>query len=221
MIFHLRDQNEDGRYGQNDPRVFAHESVGRHIHVDRLDRAKMTLSLIDHQHRQETAGENFQTADNNPPRPRPDHRSPPADAIAPGLVRHEAKVVDLLADLNDEREENAGRRPEIEIVEPVRSALSPANAIQWSRTSGSFNRIMTNGVSNRRIQIRLGDQLQPADQRDPQEDDGDDDDGGDEVADSQRQAQVEIKSLGHDRRFEGEEDEGEAGIDQRRYRRAI
>ncbi|MNY12458.1 hypothetical protein D3C86_1455400 [compost metagenome] len=62
---------------------------------------------------------------------------------------------------------------------------------------------------------RLGDDLETADEAHAMGDERNDHDGGDDVADPQGNAERQLQRAGHDRRLDGEEHEGEGGIDQR------
>ena len=61
----------------------------------------------------------------------------------------------------------------------------------------------------------LGDELEAADARHAVGDQRDHRDGADDVADGQRNAEAQLERRRHDRGFDGEEDEGEGGVDQR------
>ncbi len=62
---------------------------------------------------------------------------------------------------------------------------------------------------------RLGDDLEAADPRHAVGDQRNHRDGADDVADGQRNAEADLERRRHDRGFDGEQDEGEGGVDQR------
>jgi hypothetical protein len=67
---------------------------------------------------------------------------------------------------------------------------------------------------------RLRPDLEPADQPDSVDDEGYYRPGTEQIADAQRQPETELQRQRHDRRLDGEEQEGEARVDQRRHGRA-
>ena len=67
---------------------------------------------------------------------------------------------------------------------------------------------------------RLGERLQPADGGHTVRHQRNHHQRADEVAPGRRNVESQLQGVGHDRRFEGEEDEGEGGVDQRGQRRA-
>lgn len=67
---------------------------------------------------------------------------------------------------------------------------------------------------------RLGPHLELGQQGHAKDDERNDDQGHDQVAHGQGYPEGELEGLGHDRSLEGEEDEREAGVDERRDRRA-
>ncbi|MGY3528432.1 hypothetical protein ACVISU_001200 [Bradyrhizobium sp. USDA 4452] len=67
---------------------------------------------------------------------------------------------------------------------------------------------------------RLGPELEAADQRDAVDDERNDHDRADQIADRPRDAEAHVERAGQDHRLDGEEDEGEGGVDQRGNGRA-
>ena len=67
---------------------------------------------------------------------------------------------------------------------------------------------------------RLRPDLEAADQPDPVDDQRDHRAGAEQIADAEGQPEAELQRQGHDRRLDGEEQEGEARVDQRRDGRA-
>ncbi len=66
---------------------------------------------------------------------------------------------------------------------------------------------------------RLAQQLQPVYYGHAEERDRDDDDRRNDIAEDNRQAEIDLESLGHNGSFQGKEYEGEYGVDQRCDRR--
>ncbi len=144
-----------------------------------------------------------------------DDRRPPCDAVAFGALGHEAQDVDLLADLSDEREDDASSGAGTEQIEPF--AVPTGADIPGPRREA---RIILKRDEHERGQVEqhpdgLGPHLKAADPCNAVGHDRDHHDSADDVADGHRQAEAQLERQSHDDGFYGEKDERERGVDQR------
>ena len=225
----LRDHHEQA--GEEDrplPRRH-HVAEGDHIHLRRLGRLIVGHALPQGEHRQEGAEHDLEHAGQDPARPGPEHGEPPA-RIAPRFGRlgrrDEAEEIHLLADLRQQREEDAGGEAELGEVE-ARDRVThecgdradgfrcPRIGQEVTEGGAALPRDEAEGQEIEPDPERLGPDLEPADQADPVDNEGDHHDRADDITDPERQAEAELQRQRHDRRLDGEEQEGEARIDQR------
>ena len=96
----------------------------------------------------------------------------------------------------------------------------PSNAVHACSSCGCLIRMTASGSTISTIHSGCVQNLQPVDRSDAEEDDRDDDQRAQQVANDDVQAQRQFEGLRPDGGLDGEEDEGERGVDQRRDRRA-
>ena len=131
-----------------------------------------------------------------------------------GLRRHEAQVVDLLADLGDQRQRDAGARAERDEAERRVAAVDAAVVRPLLVRARVLDRDDDERQEHADEPQRLRPHLHLRQQRHAEDDQRRDHQRRDAVAEPQRDAEPEVQALGHDRPFEGEEDEREARVDQ-------
>jgi hypothetical protein len=200
--------------------VRKHVFVGRQIHLVRVDRAVGGHHVRDRQVGQQRAAQHLQHARNHPARAAGQHRQPPA-GTAPWLrLRHETQVVDLLAHLRDQRDAHGHCRAEGHQVERRALRSRPAKHRQPVQDAG----VVLEDIDIRHHQHqqpqRLRPHLQPADGGDAVRDQRDHHQRAQQVTPGRRDVEGQFQRIGHHGGFEREEDEREAGVDQRRDRAA-
>ncbi len=196
--------------------------IGCQIHDGRLDGGFDRHVGIQNQDGQERAGQHFQRADHRPARPGRQQREPPGRPLAPAFrLRQKAQKVDLLPDLRDQREGDArcsGNHDRVQaaIPRPLQQPLmlgpgqdfdaGPGQHGEWQHLQDDPQRLrpFLEGTDARKA---VGDQ------RNHQQ-------GIEKIANFQRHPEAILQGLRQDRGFQGKEDEGEAGIDQRGDRRS-
>ncbi|MEU4666560.1 hypothetical protein AB0F91_01015 [Amycolatopsis sp. NPDC023774] len=125
----------------------------------------------------------------------------------------------MLADLPDQRQRHAHAEAEPDRREPGARALS---AVEGGEV-GEAARLAHQHHHERQHQARDPQRLRPRlhlrDRAHAVRGKGQHDQRREQVADRQRDAERQLEGLAHDRAFEREEDDREAGVDQRRERR--
>lgn len=135
--------------------------------------------------------------------------------------RQEAQEVHLFADLRHQRQNDGRGRAEfheIEIRDRSRRAGGVVDAGKGPPEIVFFPVQQSDEHERQDVEDDpegLGDDLKTADEAHTMGDQRNDHDGRDDVADPQGNAERQFQRAGHDRRFDGEEHEGEGGIDQR------
>ncbi len=220
----LGEDDEDA--GQQHRGLGARKALeGGEIHLGRLDRLRRGHPRLQDHHRQIRARQHLERADDGPARPGGDERRPPFHPVGAGLrLRQEAQEVHLLADLGEQREHHARGHRDEHRVDPAarlarRRAVSPLMRQPWSEVRPLADQ-HHEGQDLQRQPHRLGPFLEHADAREAVRHQRDDDERVEQVAKSQRHAEAQLQRLAEDRGLQREEDEGEAGVDQRGRGRA-
>ena len=162
----------------------------------------------------------LERAEHDPSGARHHHGRPPGAPVLRGPGRHEAQIVDLFADLRDQRQTHAR-------AQQHRGGVDPAVAVGALVREEGVHR---SGVGGDQIEQRSHHQQQPdrgrpdlklAQRLHPEDDQGNHHAGRQHIAQPQGQPEAQFQALRHDRAFEGEEDEGEAGEDDAGQDRAV
>jgi len=145
------------------------------------------------------------------PRPGEQHRRPPPARVLRGLGWHEAEVVDLLGDLRDQRQGDTGsqhHRPEVHAL-PVLAGVGEkrSHRVRMAHDEVHERHDHQHQPQRRRPYLQLGQRPHAVN------DQWDDHQGRGGITQPQRDVQAELKTLGHDRAFECEENEGEGRED--------
>ena len=169
---------------------------------------------------QERTAQHARHAQQHPAGAARQHRAPPAPAVGGRALGHEAQVIDLLADLHHQGEHDGARGAE---GEPVELGVARDLAGQLPKLAVQLR--LRDGKPQKRCQQQHGpDRLRPGlqarDEGDAPQHHGDDHQRRDHVAQHQWPAQRHLQRQCHDRGLQREEDEGEAGVDERSQRRA-
>ena len=211
----LRDHHEQRGCAQHPGRRVEHVAEAGEVHLGRLDSVLDRYLVLQREEREKRTAEHLHHARHDPARPRHQHRAPPAPAVGGGLLGQEAQVVDLLADLHDERERDRGRGAEHQRVEAaaVRGATDQRGEV--GERARLFDQHGDIGQHEQADPDRLRPQLQARDQRDAVHHQRHHDERGDEITHCERPVEVHLQCKREDRRFEREEDEGEARVHQR------
>ena len=195
--------------------VRKHQFVGRQVHLVGVHRAVGGHRQLQRQQGQQCAAQHLGHAQQHPPGSAHQHRAPPAAAVGGSLLGHETQVVHLLAHLGDERDAHRQRRAEEQRVELAASAIFTGVGAQIGQQRGVGVEDVDVGQHQQHQPQRLRPHLQLADGRHTMGDQRDDDQRADQVAPGGRDVERQLQRVGHDGRLEREEDEGEAGVDER------
>ena len=213
----LRDDDEQRRGGDRPAVVRRHRLPGREVHLVGVDGAVGRHHVSDGEVRQQRAAQHLQHAGDHPARSAGEHGQPPARAPAGRRLGHEAQVVGLLAHLRDQRDAHRGAGAEGQQVEAAAAVAAVLAAV--GREVGQQARVIREHVDVGHDQHhqpqRLRPDLQRADGGDAVRDHRDHHQRADQVAPGRRDVEGEFQRVGHHRRLEREEDEGEAGVDER------
>jgi len=215
----LRDDDEQRRGGHRPAVVGEDVLVGSEVHLVRIDRPLHRHHVANRQIGQQRPAQHLQHARHHPAWPARDHASPPAPAVLAGLLRHEAQKVGLLAHLRDQRDAHRHRRTEGQRVERRQPALAPVadQPVEHARVLAEHEDV---GRHQHQHPQRLRPHLQPADHRHPVRHQRQHHGGADQVAPGRWNVEGQLQRIGHHRRFEGKEEEGEARVDERGDSRA-
>ncbi len=212
--FQLRDQHQ--RHGQRNHQerqsVRQNEAPGGAVHHHRLPRFADRRPRAHRQHRQQRSRGEFHDARHHPTRPGDDHRAPPRRLLALRRRRQKPQIIDLLADLHDQRHDHRQRRPEIEPAEP-RAKMHPRPEIDPPARGQQHD-----GDQRRKIQHQpqpARAPLKPADKGDAERDHRQHHAGRNDVAEPFRNPEAIGQHSRQDRCLDREKNEGERGIDQR------
>ncbi len=212
---HLRDDDEQHHGAQRPFRRGEHVAEGHQVHLCRLGRLVYRDFVLQREKGEEGTGEHLQCAGDDPAGAGGEHRQPPAHAVLPGFLRQEAQVVDLLADLCDQCQRHGAGGAEGQQVERATVAFAAGETGQIAQCLGVLGDDEDVGQQQQDQPDRLRPELQAVDQGDAVGHQRHDDDRTDHIGECQRDAEIQLQRQRHDRRFEGEEQEGEAGVDQR------
>ncbi len=157
------------------------------------------------------------TTQPGPPTMTPVHQR---SLVAGVFSRHEAQVIDLFRHLRDQRDADGQRRAEQVRVESRAAAMFAAVLPQPGQYLRLFDEDEGVGQHEEEDPQRLRPRLKLADRGDAVGDQRNDDQRADQVTPRRRNPEGQFQRISHDRRLEGEEDEGEGGVDQRGDRRA-
>ena len=212
---HLRDHHhhpgEDQRHGGRLGEIVEHHLV--HIHRVRCLQCRCTAG--DGQIGEEGAEQHFDQAYQDPARAGEGQPEPPARAILAGLLRHKPQVIHLLADLRHHgkkhRTGGAKQHPvelgSLRVV--LRGVLGPVRHPRYFKPGGN-----TQGQALQKQPQGLGADLEFAHRANAVGDDGDHRHRTQDVADGRWYPKQGVQCGGEYGGFDGEEDEGEAGVDQ-------
>ena len=162
----LRDHHEQGGDGQRPGRVVEHVGVAHQVHVGRVDRLCGRKLVLQRQECQEGAAEHLDHARDDPAGPGDQHCGPPPAFVRRRFFGQEAQVVDLLADLHDQRERHGGGRAEHEPVEAVAAGAAAHHAGEVGIHMRALEQYEQVGQREQRQPQRLGPELHARNQRD-------------------------------------------------------
>src|SRR3546814_320704 len=178
-----------------------------------------TTLFRSHPARRRAAGPDqyLESAHEDPAGPGQEQRRPPARIADRLAARKEAEIVDLFADLRQQRQEDGERQAGADLVEPVAIAI-----IACPQGDGGW--ALLDDEEQRRELEQQPDRLRPVlDPADPAKAIGRNRhhyERADDMADRQGDAEAQLERRRQDHRLDREEDEGEGGVDCRGDRRA-
>ena len=215
----LRDDDEQRHQRHRAGARGHHVAEGHRVHPRRLGGVLGGHAVRQRQHGQERAEQDLEHAGQDPAAPGAQHRRPPAPRAAGLQGGHESQEIDLLADLRQKRQQDAGGEAELREIEAA-GALCPriGEPLRHRRAARP-------GDAGERQEVeddpdRLRPELEAADQRNPVDHEWDHRERADEVAEARRQPEAEFQRQRHDGGLDRQEQEGEARVDQRGHRRA-
>ena len=211
----LRDDDQRSGGGNRPFVVREHIFVGHQIHLVGVDRALGRHRMADRQIGQQRAAEHFEDAGNHPAGAADEHRRGPSPAVGGGALGHEAQVVHLLAHLGDQRDADGQRGAKGVDVEVAVRAVGAGVGHHAGEDVGILVQHIHEGHDQQYQPQRLGEHLQRADDGDAVGHQRNHHQRAQQIAPRWRDVEGQLQRVGHDRRFEGEEDEGEGGVDQR------
>ncbi len=209
----LRHHDEGGGQEQHEILPGNHIAEGDPVHLGGLGGMLRRNPVAERQHRQERAEEQLRRPQHHPAGPGDERADMPLPARA--LGGQEAQHVHLLADLRHQRQDDGGRGAELQEVE---AGVGRAEAGKIPPDLEAAPVLPGDEADRQDVEPdpqRLGDDLEAADARHAVGDQRDDRDRADDIADGERNAEADLKRRRHDRGFDGEQDEGEGGVDQR------
>ncbi|EGF32163.1 hypothetical protein IMCC9480_2837 [Oxalobacteraceae bacterium IMCC9480] len=216
----LRDHDEQRHRGQRPGRIREHVAERDQVHPGRFDGLIHRHQMLDCEVGQQRTAQHFGRAEHDPAGSGQQQGGPPAHPVGRGFFGQETQEVDLLADLRDQRKGH--RRGGTEQGQVERSATF--GAAGKMHQVGQGGRFLVEHAHIRQHQQHdpdgLGPELQTTDPGDAPGHHRDDHQRTGNVAERQRQAEIQLHRLRHDRCFERKENEGERRIDQRRDGRA-
>ena len=216
----LRHDDEARRQQRHGLGAAEHVPEGDAVHLGRVGGMVGRHAGAQGQHGEQRAEEQLRGAEHDPARAGGEQRQPPGagGAARRGAGGQEAQHVHLLADLRHQRQDDGGGAAELQEVEAPgpRGQAEPAEARPGRDGGPVVPRDEADGQEVQPDPQRLGEELEAADPGDAVRHQRDHGEGADEVADRQRHAEDELQRARHDRPLDGEEHEGEGGVDQRR-----
>jgi len=222
----LRDDHERRRQRQRQRVVGHHVAEGRDIHVGGIGGLFGRDARTQCQHDEKRSGQQFRRAHHHPAGAGEKPHELLGQRLRLAVGRQEAQEIHLFADLRHQRQDDGGGRPEhrqIERRDGAEFARLVALAGEAQPEIEFFP--VGKGDEDKRQDVEhdpdgLGQQLEFRDQPHAMRHQRNDGHRADDVAQPQRDAEGQLQRPGHDRGLDGKQDEGEAGIDQRRHRRA-
>ena len=179
------------------------------VHLVRINRLFDGNGVAQGEIGEQGAAEHFCHARKNPAGA-PEHQGqPPAVAVLCGALRHEAQVVRLFAHLRDECDTDGKCCAKQRHAECAAQSLFPCVARQLAQDFGFLPQQESVRKNQQGQPQRLRPRLQAADGGDPVRDEGNDHQCADQVTPRRGNMEGEFQRVGHDRRFQREEDEGE------------
>ncbi|MNK90345.1 hypothetical protein D3C87_1103940 [compost metagenome] len=216
----LRDHHEGDHQQHGRRMVGDHVAEGGQVHLGRIGGAVHRDAGTEGQDHEEGTGQQLRHAHDDPASTGQKDRDAMAQT-ALALGGQEAQEIHLFADLRHQREDDGRRRAEfhqIEMGHGARRTGGVMNAGKGPPQIVFFPVHQSDEDEGQYVQHDpegLGDDLETADEAHAMGDERNDHDGGDDVADPQGNAERQLQRAGHDRRLDGEEHEGEGGVDQR------
>ena len=211
----LRQHDKEHRHRHHPGGIVKNVGKPRQVHTRRLAGLLRRTLLLQHQEGEERAAQHFRHAGQDPAWPGHDDGGPPAPLVGSGLRRQEPQVIDLLADLHDQRAPDRAGGAEHEPVkatvarEVARKAGKRAKGARIADGDGGV------GQGEQHEPEPLCPGLQPRDQCDAPQYERNDHDGADDVAPDNGPVQVKPQRQRHDGGLEREKDEGERRVDER------
>ena len=212
----LGQHDEQAGDQQRRPGCVHHLAERHQVHLRRPHRRRRGQAGAAGGISQERPGEQLHNVEPDPARPGQDQRRPPGLPAAHRARRQEAQVVHLLGGLRNQRQQDGGANAELQQVEPgggARPGAAVGGPVRQPVRMRGQHRAERQQVQ--RQPHRLGQQLEAADEGDAMRDQRQHCGGTQDVAQPERHAEEGLQHGGHDHRLDAEEDEGEAGIDQR------
>ncbi len=214
----LGDDHEQHGHGHRpgrEPQRVEQQVVGEQVHLGGLRGLGGVDLVLDRDEGEEGAAQHLQRARHDPAGPGAEQGDPPAPPVARGERRQEAQVVDLLADLHDQREHHGGGLAEGDRAERAALGREAGEGGPFAQQPGVVPEHRAVGQHEQHQPQRLGPALQPVDQRDAEHHDRDHHQRADHVGQADRDREHQLQRERHDGRFQREEDEGEARVEQR------
>jgi hypothetical protein len=212
----LGDDDKRAGEGERHLRRGEHIAESDKIHARRLDRFRQRHEMLDREESQERPGEQLQHSGNDPAGTGGEIGRPPGALAGRAARRQKPQEVDLLTDLGDQRKDDGGGGSKQDEIE-----RSPADAGDPGELGPAFERCAINGRDKDEGQEMQHDpcwlrpELKPADESNAMRHQRNHDQRAEHVAYEKWDAQTHLEGERHDRGFDGEEEEGERGIDQR------
>ena len=212
---HLRDEHEQHHRAQRPFRRGEHITERHQVHLRRFGGTLHGDFVLQGEKGQEGAGGHFQGAGDDPAGAGAEQGGPPAFAVSRGFLRQKAQVVDLFADLRHQRKSHGTGRAKLQQIEVTTAGAAAQETGPVAEGLGILRQYEQVGQHQQRQPQRLGPELQAADQRHPVGHQRDHQHRADHIGEGQWDMEVQLQGQRHDRRFQGEKQEGEAGVDQR------
>ena len=162
--------------------------------------------------REQAAGQDFQSAENNPPRPGQHNGAPPRLFVRDRLFGQETEIVDLLSDLHGKRAHDADCRPEGSKVKNGPRCVVARKVRPRGDFVRCFDRDHREGKQRHGDPERLRRELETRDHGYAHGGDRNYCHRRDDVANNEGNVGIEIQRLRHNRAFQREEDESKAGV---------
>ena len=172
--------------------------------------------MVQGQHGQERARQDFQCANDDPSRPTGHHCRPPPQTLPLLRLRDKTQEIDLFAYLCNQREHHGRRCPKKQQIELA--ALIGGSTLKLRPVRHRAGIHVDDENERQQLQHnprRLSPELELADGGYAVGDQGNNHHRTNEITDHQRYIQQQLQRHGHDCRFDREEDKRKRGVDQR------